>query len=127
MTLNRKDLRWNDEAAVSAMPQAVGSIHLYITPGYTIFMVDTNILLSSLRSATISSRSHSRPPWTVPASLRNIPMWTYGFHNLLESLCRASFTSPLALEHLQDVIYYAYSFYTGLFEELNLSSFRMTG
>jgi protein SMG6 len=32
--------------------------------------------------------------------------------------------SPLALEHLQDFIYYAYSFYTGLLEEPILSSFR---
>ncbi len=69
---------------------------------------------------------------SVPASLRNIPMkyniivrlWTYGFHKLLESLRHASFNSPLALEHLQDFIYYAYSFYTGLLEEPNLSSFR---
>jgi len=69
---------------------------------------------------------------SVPASLRNIPtkyniivrLWTYGFHKLLESLRRASFNSPLALEHLQDFIYYAYSFYTGLLEEPILSSFR---
>ena len=69
---------------------------------------------------------------SVPASLRNIPtkyniivrLWTYGFHKLLESLRRASFSSPLALEHLQDFIYYAYSFYTGLLEEPILISFR---
>lgn len=60
----------------------------------------------------IFSKSHSRPP------LRNIPtkyniivrLWTYGFHKLLESLRAASFGSPLALEHLQDFIYYAYSY-----------------
>ena len=69
---------------------------------------------------------------SVPASLRNIPtkyniiirLWTYAFHKLLESLRRASFTSPLALEHLQDFIYYAYTFYTGLLEEPTLSSFK---
>ncbi|KAL4259410.1 PIN domain-containing protein [Pleurotus pulmonarius] len=69
---------------------------------------------------------------TVPASLRNIPvkyniivrLWSYGFHKLLESLRRASFTSPLALEHLQDFIYYAYTFYTGLYEEQTLISFK---
>src|SRR6266511_5854636 len=57
---------------------------------------------------------------SVPASLRNIPtkyniivrLWTYGFHKLLESLRRASFTSPLALEHLQDFL--LHSFYTGV-------------
>jgi hypothetical protein len=30
----------------------------------------------------------------------------------------------LALEHLQDFIYYAYTFYTGLLEEPSLRSFR---
>ncbi|KAG0705195.1 hypothetical protein DFH29DRAFT_908006, partial [Suillus ampliporus] len=49
---------------------------------------------------------------SVPASLRNIPGK------------RASFSSPLALEHLQDFIYYAYTFYTGLLEEPTLRSFR---
>ncbi|TFK42921.1 hypothetical protein BDQ12DRAFT_299349 [Crucibulum laeve] len=69
---------------------------------------------------------------SVPASLRNIPtkynmivrLWTYAFHKLLESLRRASFSSPLALEHLQDFIYYAYTFYTGLLEEPTLDSFK---
>lgn len=69
---------------------------------------------------------------SVPASLRNIPtkyniivrLWTYAFHKLLESLRRASFTSPLALEHLQDFIYYAYTFYTGLLEEPTLAGFK---
>ena len=69
---------------------------------------------------------------SVPASLRIIPtkynmivrLWTYSFHKLLESLRRASFTSPLALEHLQDFIYYAYTFYTGLLEEPSLNSFK---
>ncbi|KAF7964541.1 hypothetical protein HWV62_5931, partial [Athelia sp. TMB] len=69
---------------------------------------------------------------SVPASLRNIPtkyniiirLWTHAFHRLLESLRRASFTSPLALEHLQDFIYYAYTFYTGILEEQTLRTFR---
>ena len=58
---------------------------------------------------------------SIPASLCNIPtkyniiicLRRYSFYKLLESLCRASFTSPLALEHLQDFIYYTYTFYTG--------------
>jgi hypothetical protein len=69
---------------------------------------------------------------SVPASLRNIPtkyniiirLWTHAFHRLLESLRRASFNSRLALEHLQDFIYYAYTFYTGLLEEQTLRTFR---
>src|SRR5882762_3707621 len=69
---------------------------------------------------------------SVPASLRNIPtkyniiirLWTHAFHKLLESLRRASFSSFLALEHLQDFIYYAYTFYTGLLEEQTLRTFR---
>ncbi|KAF4578661.1 hypothetical protein EYR40_001189 [Pleurotus pulmonarius] len=68
----------------------------------------------------------------VPDSLRSIPtkynliscLWNTGFHHLLESLRRASFTSPLALEHLQDFIYYAYTFYTGLYEERTLGGFK---
>ncbi|KAG5727581.1 Telomerase-binding protein EST1A [Termitomyces sp. T112] len=69
---------------------------------------------------------------TVPASLRNIPtryniivrLWTYAFFKLLESLRRDSLTSTLALEHLQDFFYYAYTFYTGLLEEPTLSEFK---
>jgi protein SMG6 len=69
---------------------------------------------------------------SVPASLRVIPtkyniiirLWTHAFHKLLEALRRASFSSPVALEHLQDFIYYAYTFYTGLLEEPTLGSFR---
>ncbi|KZP20887.1 hypothetical protein FIBSPDRAFT_861344 [Athelia psychrophila] len=69
---------------------------------------------------------------SVPASLRNIPtkyniiirLWSHAFHKLLESLRRASFASPLALEHLQDFIYYAYTFYTGILEEQTLRPFR---
>ncbi|KZP28162.1 hypothetical protein FIBSPDRAFT_1039813 [Athelia psychrophila] len=69
---------------------------------------------------------------SVPASLRNIPtkyniiirLWSHVFHKLLESLRRASFASPLALEHLQDFIYYAYMFYTGILEEQILRPFR---
>jgi protein SMG6 len=69
---------------------------------------------------------------SVPASLCNIPtkyniiiqLYTHAFHKLFESLCRASFASVLALEHLQDFIYYAYTFYTGLLEEQTLRTFR---
>ncbi|KAH8833609.1 hypothetical protein DL96DRAFT_1666700 [Flagelloscypha sp. PMI_526] len=69
---------------------------------------------------------------SAPSSLRNIPvkynmvvrLWGFGFNTLLESLRRASFTSPIALEHLQDYIYYAYTFYTGLLDEPQLGEFR---
>jgi protein SMG6 len=68
----------------------------------------------------------------LPASLRDIPtkynivirLWGRAFHKLLESLRRASFTSPLALELLIEFIYYAYTFYTGLLEEETLKNFR---
>ncbi|KAK7016896.1 hypothetical protein R3P38DRAFT_1330759 [Favolaschia claudopus] len=64
----------------------------------------------------------------VPASLRNIPtkyiiitrLWTFAFHKVLESLRRASFASPFALEHLQNFIYHAYTSYTGSSEESSL-------
>jgi len=64
--------------------------------------------------------------------VRNIPtkyntiirIWTYAFHRLLESLRHASFNSCLALERLQDFIYYAYTFYTGSLEEQTLWTFR---
>ena len=67
---------------------------------------------------------------SVPPSLQIIPtkyniivrLWTYAFHKLLESLRRAAFASPLALEHLQDFIYYAYIFYTELLEDPTLVS-----
>lgn len=50
-------------------------------------------------------------------------LWMFGFNTLLEALRRASFTSPLALEHLQDYIYYAYTFYTGLLDEPQLDTY----
>jgi len=69
---------------------------------------------------------------SVPASLKNVPtkynivfrLWNYGFHKLLESLRRASFSSRLALELLQEFIYYAYSFYISLVEDPQLNVFR---
>jgi hypothetical protein len=68
---------------------------------------------------------------SVPASLRNIStkyniiirLWTHAFHRLLESLHRVSLASLLALEHLQDFIYYTYTFYTELLEEQTLRTF----
>ena len=42
----------------------------------------------------------------------------------MESLRRAAFASPLALEHLQDFIYYAYIFYTGLLEDPTFVFFK---
>ncbi|TFY73283.1 hypothetical protein EWM64_g10729, partial [Hericium alpestre] len=70
----------------------------------------------------------------VPASLRNIPakynitirLWTHGFHCILENLRRSSLSSKIALEHLQDFIYYAYTFYTGLLEEQTLVDLKQS-
>ncbi|KAE9406452.1 hypothetical protein BT96DRAFT_1014944 [Gymnopus androsaceus JB14] len=69
---------------------------------------------------------------SVPASLRKIPtkyniimrLWVTGFNKILQSLQRACLESPLAMEHLQEFIYYAYTFYTGLYEEQPLATFR---
>lgn len=68
----------------------------------------------------------------VPASLRNIPtkyniiirLWTHGFNKPLETLRRASFQSAIALEHLQEFIIYAYTFYSMLLEEQTLDGFK---
>ncbi|KDQ62457.1 hypothetical protein JAAARDRAFT_54406 [Jaapia argillacea MUCL 33604] len=69
---------------------------------------------------------------SVPASLCNIPqkyniimrLWTHAFNKLLENLRRASCRSPIAFKHLQEFIYYAYTFYTGLLEEQTLAAYR---
>jgi hypothetical protein len=69
---------------------------------------------------------------TVPESLHNIPMkyniiihfWTFAFHKILESLRQASLKSPVALEHLQGFIYYAYTFYTGLLVQETFKDFK---
>lgn len=91
----------------------------------------------------------------VPQSLKSIPskynlvwrLWNHSFHRLLELLRRGAMAnSEVALEHLQvspnhstchirklthmhalhqEFIYYAYTFYTNLVEEQNLSSFRL--
>ena len=69
----------------------------------------------------------------VPVSLRAVPekynlimrLWLHGFHRPLENLRRCAFNNSIvALEHLQDFIYYAYTFYSCLFEEENLSVYR---
>ncbi|KAI5124523.1 hypothetical protein M0805_003047 [Coniferiporia weirii] len=68
----------------------------------------------------------------VPASLRNIPtkyniiirLWTHAFYKPLETLRRASFHSAIALEHLQEFIIYAYTFYSMLLEEQTLENFK---
>ena len=69
---------------------------------------------------------------SMPALLHIIPtkykfnilihLWTHAFHRLLEAL-QASFTSTLALKHLQDFIYFTYTFYTSLLEEPTLCTF----
>ena len=94
------------------------------------FLSKTNII-TSLAENIPNLLEISLSP-SVPPSLRIIPtkyniivrLWTYAFHKLLESLRRAAFASPLALEHLQDFIYYAYIFYTGLLEDPTLVSFK---
>ena len=69
----------------------------------------------------------------VPVSLRAVPdkynlimrLWLNGFHRPLENLRRCAFNNSfVALEHLQDFIYYAYTFYSCLFEEENLLVYR---
>lgn len=69
----------------------------------------------------------------VPVSLRSVPdkynlimrLWLNGFHRPLENLRRCAFNnSVVALEHLQDFIYYAYTFYSCLYEEENLLVYR---
>ena len=62
---------------------------------------------------------------TIPASLRNIPikyniptrLWTSAFQILIDDLYNASLNSLLALEHLHDFLFYAYTTYTCLLEE----------
>jgi hypothetical protein len=68
----------------------------------------------------------------APASLRNIPekynntirLWTNCSYRLLENLRRSSLTSKIALEYLQEFIYYAYTFYTALLERNSFSNYR---
>ena len=67
----------------------------------------------------------------VPASLRNIPdkyniiisLWTNCFYRLLENLRRSSLSFKIALEYLQEFIYYAYTFYTALLERNTFSDY----
>jgi protein SMG6 len=51
-------------------------------------------------------------------------MWSLGFHRLLTSLRRSSQTSPRAFELLNDFVYYAYGFYSTLFEDPQLGVFK---
>jgi len=68
----------------------------------------------------------------VPSSLRNIPdkyniiirLWTNCFYRLLENLRRSSHSSKIALEYLQEFIYFAYTFYTALLERKTFSGYR---
>ena len=61
-----------------------------------------------------TSRHHPHRHMSTPRPL----------HLPYPTLRRASFTSVLALEHLQDFIYHAYTFYSGLLEEQTLRIFR---
>ncbi len=68
----------------------------------------------------------------VPASVRNIPikyniimrLWSHAFNKPLQALRNSSFHSPVALEHLQEYIIYAYIFYSSLLEEQTLEGFK---
>ena len=68
----------------------------------------------------------------VPASLKNIPekyniiirLWTNCFYRLLENLRRSSPASKIALEYLQEFIYYAYTFYTAFLERNTFKEYR---
>ncbi|KAN0128906.1 hypothetical protein V8E53_013279 [Lactarius tabidus] len=68
----------------------------------------------------------------IPTSLRNIPekyniiicLWTNCFYRLLENLRRYSLNSRIALEYLQEFIYYAYTFYTALLDRETFSDYR---
>jgi protein SMG6 len=65
----------------------------------------------------------------VLASLRNIPekcniiihLWTNCFYRLLGDLRCSSLSSQIAYEYLQEFIYYAYTFYSALFNRNILS------
>ncbi|CUA74744.1 hypothetical protein RSOLAG22IIIB_05682 [Rhizoctonia solani] len=64
---------------------------------------------------------------TIPKKY-NIPaarLWSVGFYRLLESLRQASSKSPAAFERVLEYIYYAYGFYSCLFEDDSLSSFHV--
>jgi len=88
-------------------------------------------LFSSLSELMLNLLEISLTPG-VPASLRNIPekyniiirLWTNCFYRLLENLRRSSLTSKIALEYLQEFIYYAYTFYTALLERNTFSDYR---
>jgi hypothetical protein len=85
------------------------SILCYLMEYFLSSKMDTNTSLAeNIHNLLEISSSPSVSP-----SLRIIPtkyniifrLWIYAFHKLLESLCRAAFASPLALEHLRDFIY----------------------
>ena len=69
-----------------------------------------------LASSIPSYAQSIMPPWSQTRCWR--------FFSLLESFCQASFASPLALKHLQDFIYYTYTFYTEILEEHTLHPFQ---
>ena len=95
-----------------------------------LYVASTN-LFSSLSELMLNLLEISLAPG-VPASLRNIPekyniiirLWTNCFYRLLENLRRSSLTSKIALEYLQEFIYYAYTFYTALLERNSFSDYR---
>ena len=121
----------NDELEKEMWRKQIHDHKEYVPLRIILSFIYTHLAVSRLAEIIHNLLEISLAP-SVPASLRNIPtkyniivrLWTYAFHKLLESLRRASFSSPLALEHLQDFIYYAYTFYTGLLEEPTLNPFK---
>ncbi|VDC05366.1 unnamed protein product [Peniophora sp. CBMAI 1063] len=116
-----------DESRVLPKPQATQADESAESAKWQRAIQDHKLLAEMMHQLLTISTAPS-----VPASLRSIPekysiivrLWTYGFHKLLENLRRSALSSPVALEHLQDFIYFAYSFYACLHEEHNLAAYR---
>lgn len=60
------------------------------------------------------------------SSKYNIPtrLWGNAFHHALQTLRKSSSSSNIALEHLNDFIFWAYSFYTSLVEDPQVETFK---
>ncbi|KZV65821.1 hypothetical protein PENSPDRAFT_655393 [Peniophora sp. CONT] len=116
-----------DESRVLPKPQAAQADEGVESAKWQRLIQDHKLLAEMMHQLLGISTAPS-----VPASLRSIPekysivvrLWTYGFHRLLENLRRSALNSSVALEHLQDFIYFAYTFYASLYEEHNLAAYR---
>ncbi|KAF8323175.1 hypothetical protein DL93DRAFT_2162363 [Clavulina sp. PMI_390] len=69
---------------------------------------------------------------SIPASVQSIPdryniiwrMWLVGFHHLIITLWRTSATNPAVFEVLSDFIYFAYKFYSEMYERHSFQMYR---